>query len=74
MMIKHSILQKELKEALFKEFIAESKDNLVSVYKQMVDMNESACNWGGCWTGLDEGISYRDIEELVNGCYDAKRK
>ena len=69
MNIEQNVLRKDLKDFLYKAFLKESKNQLVSVYKQLVDMNIPACKWGGCWVGLDENITYRDIEDLVE-CED----
>ena len=65
MKIKQSVLQHDLKEILYKQFIIDSRNQLVSVYKQRVDMNEAGGNWGGCWSGLSEDTSYQDVEDLV---------
>ncbi len=56
----------KLKEHLYKQFLKESKDQLVSVDKQRVNMSDDCNNWGGCWSGLPKGISYQDIEEVVD--------
>ncbi len=56
----------ELKDHLYKEFLKESKCQLVSVYKQQVIMSKDCNNWGGCWARLPKGISYQDIEEMVD--------
>jgi hypothetical protein len=65
MNIKQSVLRNELKQQLYREFLKDSKDQLVSVYKQRVDLSSSAREWGGCWSGLDENITYKDIEGLL---------
>ncbi len=59
----------KLKEHLYKRFIEESRDQLVSVYKQRVTVTDNCNQWGGCWTGLPSGISYQDIEEMVYEVY-----
>ncbi len=55
----------KLKEHLYKQFLKDSKDQLVSVSNRWVNMSDDCNHWGGCWTGLPKGISYQDIEEMV---------
>ena len=65
--IRQRVLKSHLKVFLYESFIKDSKDQLVSVYKQRVDMTLPANSWGGCWAGMDASITYRDIEGLVEG-------
>ena len=61
-------LQKEVKELIYGQFIEDSENQLKSVNKQRhpVDLNSSACEFGGCWNELGEGISYNDVEDLIS--------
>ena len=56
----------DLKDVIFKAFLKQSKDQLVSVYKARQDLSKDCNRWGGCWTDVPAGISYQDIEDLVS--------
>lgn len=62
-------LQQLVKEALYKGFLKDAKDNLTSASKQRVDFTKNANNFGGVFTDLPEGVTYYDIMWLLDNHY-----
>ena len=54
-----------IKDVLYREFIREAENNLISVSKHRVSFKDSANLWGGCFTALPKGVTYEDIEILI---------
>lgn len=60
------LVQQQVKAAIYKGFIKDARNILISAYKQRVNFSENANTFGGCFTDLPDGVTYYDVEVLLS--------